>query len=409
MFRNYQQVSGSGSSRAERRIRTIFLVAESSQDFIRLAPLYHALGCRMESYRPLIVRTDFHREGDNLDVLFEQLELPKADVCLMTGPETGESRTGEAFVEAERAMRELTPDMVVVFGDGDAAMAVTISATKLRVPVAHIDAGLRSTDWNMPREVNRAVMDRISTLLLTSSEDANINLLREGVAEESIQFVGNIMVDSLRKLLADSGDRSVLKGLDLQKQPYSLVAIRNPETAGDADGVTRVTSIIDGLASLSPLVLSIPESIRSRLLEPGPVGYDASVYASPRIRLIESPAYPDLLRLEKGAAVIVTDSEMVQEEATYLGVPCLTIAPATERPVTITDGTNILIGLIPDRVVRFAQEFLEEGLSERRMPLMWDGRAAERVVSAIDTYFVEAPAPSHATAAIGAQIAGSSR
>ncbi len=370
-----------------RSAKRILLVAGARPNFIKLAPLYDALCSRPETYEPVVVHTGQHYDKNMSDIFFEQLQLPKPDAHLGVGSGTHGLQTGKVLIEIEKLMIEQRPDMVIVFGDVNSTMAAAIAAVKLRIPVAHVEAGLRSNDWSMPEEINRMVADRVSTLHFTTCEDANINLLREGVDEDSIHFVGNIMIDSLRKFIPMASRLSVLDDLDIEPGKYTLVTIHRPGNVDDKDQLRKVVSMLDGLASHAPVVFPVHPRTRKNLIDFESTGDTDKISGNPRIRLVEPLGYLEFLKLEKEAAVVVTDSGGVQEETTCLGVPCLTVRPNTERPITITEGTNILLGLNPERVIAFAKEYLDGNPPEKKRPLLWDGKTAGRIVEVFDRFF----------------------
>ena len=368
-------------------VKRILLVAGARPDFIKLAPLYDALSSRLDAYKPTVVHTGQHYDKNMSDIFFEQLQLPKPDSNLGAGSGTHGLQTGTVLIEIEKLMLEQKPDLVIVFGDANSTMAAAIAAVKLRIPVAHVEAGLRSNDWSMPEEINRVVADTVSTLHFTTCEDANINLLREGVGEDSIHFVGNIRIDSLRRLVPEADKLLVLSDLDVEPGKYTLVTIHRPGNVDDQDQLRKVVSMLDGLASHAPVVFPVHPRTKRNLTDLESTGNTVQISDNPRIRLVEPLGYLEFLKLEKESAVVVTDSGGVQEETTCLGVPCLTVRQSTERPITITEGTNILLGLNPERVIAFAREYLDGELPEKKRPLLWDGKTAGRIVEVLDRFF----------------------
>jgi UDP-N-acetylglucosamine 2-epimerase (non-hydrolysing) len=366
-------------------VKTILLVAGARPNFIKLAPLHEALSKRRESYRPFLVHTGQHYDDRMSDVFFRQLGLPKPDINLGVGSGSHGLQTGKVMIAIEEVMLDLDPDMVVVFGDINSTLAAAITAAKLEIPVAHVEAGLRSNDWSMPEEINRIVADRVSTLHFTTCEDANRNLVREGVAEDSIHFVGNIMIDSLSKFLSMAENTTVTKDMNLSD--YILITMHRPGNVDDSKQLRKIIEILSGLAELAPVVFPIHPRTRKNIIEfELSIGGD-SILGNKNLHLVEPLGYLEFLKLEKNAAVVVTDSGGVQEETTYLGVPCLTVRPNTERPVTITDGTNTLVGLDPTRVIELAGEYIDGRSACKGRPIMWDGSTAPRIVNAIDKFF----------------------
>lgn len=373
-------------------MKQILLIAGARPNFIKLAPLYDALRARPESYTPVVVHTGQHYDQEMSDVFIRQLEIPEPDINLGIGSGTHGFQTGKVMIEIEKVMMDREPDMVVVFGDVNSTLAAAIASVKLGISVAHVEAGLRSCDWSMPEEINRIVADRVSELLLTTCESANINLLREGVSEDAVHFVGNVMIDSLVKYLPKADKLDVLSECDVEKGQYVLVTMHRPGNVDDGEQLSKMIEMLSGLAKIAPVIFPMHPRTRKRLLEFELSSGDNSVFEDPNLRVVKPLGYLEFLKLQKEAAVVVTDSGGVQEETTYLGVRCLTVRRNTERPVTITDGTNSLIGLRPEQIVREADKCLQNGFKSSRRPLLWDGKAAGRIVEVLDKHFgMEAP------------------
>lgn len=368
-------------------MKKILLAAETLSDFVKLSPLYDALKHRPDIYHSIIVHTAQHNNKKAFEALFEQLRLPMPDLKLEIESGTHGLQTGKALTELEGVLFDYKPDMLFVFGENNSTLAAALAAAKQQIPVAHIDAGLRSNNLSTPEEINRIVTDRITTLHFTMSEDANVNLLREGHSEDSIHFVGNIRSDALLKLLPQTDNLSVLADFGIEFDKYILVIMQQPGRMNDIAQFREVILILNQLASIAPVVLTThPDAGESqiKLKISNEIG---NLSENPNLRIIEPFDYLEYLKFEKNAAVVVTDSGEVQEETTYLGVPCLTANLSTDRPATISDGTNILVGLDPKRVAAFAQHCLDENLPEKRRPLFWDGGAAERIAQALDEFF----------------------
>jgi len=368
-------------------MKRILLVAGARPNFMKLAPLYEALTARRDTYKPILVHTGQHYDRKMSDIFFEQLRLPEPDINLEIGSGTHGLQTGRILIEIERLMIEEKPDLVIVFGDVNSTLAAAIAAVKLGVPVAHVEAGLRSNDWSMPEEINRIVADRVSNLLFTTCEDANVNLLREGLSEESIHFVGNTMIDSLSRFIPLADGLNVLNEFQVEPKRYILVTLHRPGNVDDPENVDAAMKMISGLSSIAPVVFPVHPRTRKSLVDYESRNADRSILDNPNLRLTAPVGYLEFIKLEKEAAVVITDSGGVQEETTYLGTPCITTRPNTERPVTITDGTNTLLGMNPKRVINKTRSIMGGDKPEPKRPLLWDGKAAGRIIDVLDSFF----------------------
>lgn len=367
-------------------IKKILLVAGARPNFMKLAPLYNELR-KSDRYQPLVVHTGQHYDRQMSEVFFDQLELPKPDIYLGVGSGTHGLQTGKILIEIEKVLIDEKPDMVVVFGDVNSTLAAAIAAVKLEIPIAHVEAGLRSNDWSMPEEINRLVADRLSTLLFTTCEDANVNLLNEGATEDQIKFVGNIMIDSLCRYLPRLDDVDTSSMPDVKPGEYILVTVHRPGNVDNQENLRKTVRMLDGLTDIAPVVFPIHPRTRKKLIEFELADSSERILEKHNLHLTEPLGYLEFVRLERDAVVVVTDSGGVQEETTYLGVPCLTVRPNTERPVTITDGTNELIGLDPEKVIHRVSTHMESDHSDTRCPLLWDGKTAGRIVAELDSFF----------------------
>ena len=277
------------------------------------------------------------------------------------------------MVEFETLVDKLEPDVVVTVGDVNSTLACSIVAAKAGSRVAHVEAGLRSRDWSMPEEINRVVADRVSDYLFAPSPDAVDNLQAEGYRDDQIHLVGNVMVDSLLANVERARAGDTLDRLDLNFGDYGLVTLHRPANVDDPEMLRSLLGALDEVAERCPLVFPIHPRTRARIEDEG---------IDTRLRLIDPAGYLDFVALQAGAAVVLTDSGGVQEETTVLGVPCLTLRENTERPITIDEGTNQLIGRDPARIVAAAEHVLTHGVEPRR-PALWDGKAAERIAAVI--------------------------
>jgi UDP-N-acetylglucosamine 2-epimerase (non-hydrolysing) len=356
--------------------KQIHLIAAARPNFMKVAPLYHALR-KTNWAEPVIVHTGQHYDLNMSDVFFQDLALPAPDIHLGVGSGTHAEQTGNVMIAYEKVLFEKRPDLVIVVGDVNSTVAATLAAVKLGVKTAHLEAGLRSFDRTMPEEINRVVTDALADLLWTPSPDGDENLLREGVAREKIQRVGNIMIDSLEMLRPRVEQDRIYETYDVRPGEYGLVTLHRPANVDNADVLGKIVKGLREAAERLPLIFPVHPRTRKGLEQSGLM---ARLNGS-SIRLVEPLGYIPFMNLVFNSRVVITDSGGIQEETTYLGIPCLTLRPNTERPITITQGTNRLCS--PENLLLEFSEALERRVGET-MPIgMWDGHTAQRVVASI--------------------------
>ncbi|MCG3147375.1 MAG: UDP-2,3-diacetamido-2,3-dideoxy-D-glucuronate 2-epimerase [Verrucomicrobiae bacterium] len=346
-------------------------VVGARPNFMKIAPLLREYRRFPDEFEPVLVHTGQHYDANMSDLFFRQLEIPPPDVFLGVGSGSHAEQTAKVMVEMEKLLVAKPADLVVVVGDVNSTMAATIVAAKLCIPVAHVEAGLRSGDRTMPEEVNRIVTDALSDYLFTTSPDADENLRREGIPAGKIHFVGNVMIDTLLRLKEIAG-RS--------EGRYGVVTLHRPSNVDEKAVLTEILSALDVIQKDLPLVFPVHPRTAGRLKQ---FGLWEEMSRWPNLKLMEPVGYLDSLRLLAGATVVLTDSGGMQEETTALGVPCLTIRENTERPVTVTEGTNTLVGTSHARIVGEARKILTGGGKRGRVPKYWDGQAAQRIVQCL--------------------------
>ena len=385
-------------------IRRPVVVAGARPNFVKVAPLLRA--CTSAGIAPSLVHTGQHYDRAMSDSFFEALGIPEPDVNLGVGSGTHAVQTAAVLVAFENWLATNTADAVIVVGDVNSTVACTLAAAKAGIPVGHVEAGLRSFDRSMPEEVNRIVVDGLATWLFTPSADADANLLAEGAEPQRIHRVGNVMVDSLLDAIDVARQRAVRADLGLPER-YGLVTLHRPALVDDPVRMTTMMGTLADVAARVPLVFPVhPRTLAMLAQLPTPI--DAT-----RIHLVEPQSYLDFLALEAGAAIVLSDSGGVQEETTALGVPCLTIRENTERPITITQGSNILVGYDHDVIVAMADKVLSRRVHVDPIEL-WDGRASERIVEVLlstqcpPSFIAPAlqrnPSPEHAAGRAIAQV-----
>jgi UDP-N-acetylglucosamine 2-epimerase (non-hydrolysing) len=347
----------------------ILLVAGARPNFVKLAPLYRALQ-KHSQIRTAIVHTGQHYDDAMSGSFFRELEIPEPESNLEVGPGTHAVQTAAVMQRFEPVVTNLAPKWVVVFGDVNSTMACALVAAKLRMNVAHVEAGLRSNDWAMPEEINRVVTDRISQRLYAPSRDACENLHHEGVPAERIVMVGNIMVDTLLAQLPGLDQPAILREAGVDRGKYVLVTLHRPSNVDDSATLQRICAVLDDAARDETVLFPAHPRTQERLKALPPAARLS------RVRVIDPLAYGTFLGLMANARVVVTDSGGIQEETTALGIPCLTLRRNTERPITITEGTNQLVE--PDPKV-FDQALHAANGKRHRIPELWDGKAGHRI------------------------------
>lgn len=358
----------------------IHLIAAARPNFMKVAPLYHALASERQ-FEPRIVHTGQHYDANMSDAFFTDLRMPDPHVHLGVGGGSHAMQTGGVMQAYERVALEERPDQVIVVGDVNSTLACALVAAKLSVPVIHLEAGLRSGDRSMPEEINRVATDAVSDVLWTPSHDACINLGAEGIPQERIDFVGNIMIDSYETLRPIIEANSTRRDWGLETRDYAVVTLHRPSNVDDA---RRLELLIRNLLRVSNQVrmaFPVHPRTRKRLEE---FGLLEKLTNAPNVMLASPLGYVPFMNLVTGAKLVVTDSGGIQEETTYLGVPCLTLRENTERPITVTHGTNRLV--TPEQLEQAVEQALGDPLRPAAIPL-WDGRTAERCVASLKRRF----------------------
>src|SRR5262249_21692936 len=356
-------------------------VVGARPNFMKIAPLIAEMRRRPETIEPILIHTGQHYDESMNDSFFRDLDIPRPDINLEIGSGTHAEQTGRIMIALERALEQLKADWVIVVGDVNSTMAGALVASKMATRIAHVEAGLRSRDRTMPEEINRIVTDAVSDLLLTPSRDADQNLLGEGIPAEKIRFVGNIMVDTLYRSLEQARGSDLVRRLGLEPRSFCVMTLHRPTNVDDRQTLRGILAAVRAIQKEIPVVFPIHPRTRARIDEFGLAELAAKM---PHLVLTEPLGYLDFLSLYSNSRMVLTDSGGIQEETTVLGIPCLTLRDRTERPITVTQGTNRLVGSDPERIKAEAFAALKGETSPRRLPELWDGKTAERIVDAIE-------------------------
>lgn len=343
-------------------------------NFMKVAPIMAEMARYPEHFQQTLVHTGQHYDFNMSDIFFQELGMPAPDEFLGVGSGSHAEQTARVMIAFEPILLKHRPHWVIVVGDVNSTLACALVCSKLGIRVAHVEAGLRSGDRTMPEEVNRILTDQISDLLFTPSIDGNENLLREGIGSDKIRFVGNLMIDTLVELLPKIRQQNTLTNLKLEANAYVLVTLHRPS---NVDNEGNLRSILAGLAEIAkhyPVIFPVHPRTRQRLIDLN------TTLKQPNIQFLEPQGYLDFLALTASARMVLTDSGGIQEETTYLGIPCLTLRSNTERPVTIKFGSNRLVESSTKCIISAFQEQIRMSKDSWSAPELWDGQAAKRIV-----------------------------
>lgn len=359
-----------------RRLKIINIVG-ARPNLPKIAPLLREMQRHSEKIDPVLVHTGQHYDDSLSDIFFRQMGIPAPSVNLEVGSASHAVQTAEVLKRIEPVLLQFQPDLVLVVGDVNSTIAVSLAAAKLGIRVAHVEAGLRSFDRSMPEEINRVLTDALADYLFVTEEAAIENLLSEGRPRSSIHLVGNVMIDSLRHFLPVAQQSPIGEDLGLNNghgwRRFAMLTLHRPSNVDSGAKLSELLAAVDAIAAQIPVVFPVHPRTQQRLSQSG-------ISTHPLLRLIPPVGYLDFLCLLSKATLVLTDSGGIQEETTALGVPCLTLRENTERPVTISQGTNRLVGTDPAKIVSAANEILAGKATPGCIPPLWDGHAAERIL-----------------------------
>lgn len=356
----------------------ILHIAGARPNFMKAAPVIRAMAGR-NSAAQVLIHTGQHYDANMSEVFFKQLGLPEPDKDLGVGSGSHAHQTALIMMRLEEVLLEEKPDLVLVYGDVNSTMAGAVVCSKLMIPVGHVEAGLRSFDRTMPEEINRLITDQVSDLLFTPSADGDANLAREGVSQDKVHLVGNVMIDTLIRLLPSALKlwQRVSRRLQILEKDFALVTLHRPSNVDEPSTLNRIMAVLQELSMEMPVIFPVHPRTQRHLPK-------VRVKETNKgLRLVNPLGYLEFLCLQSKAAVVITDSGGIQEETTYLGVPCLTVRENTERPVTVDVGTNTLVGRDMDRLNQEVEKILNGHGKQGRVPYLWDGSAAERIADIV--------------------------
>ncbi len=357
----------------------IIHVAGARPNFMKIAPIMKELDTYSE-HDQLLVHTGQHYDANMSQVFFDDLGMRTPDIHLNIGSGSHAQQTAAVMIAFEKVCIEHKPDAVLVVGDVNSTVAASLVCAKLWIPCVHVEAGLRSRDLKMPEEINRLVTDRLADLLLTPSPDGDENLLAEGVAAEKILCVGNIMIDTLLDNCSRAQQQHPVSQWQVKPDEYAVLTLHRPSNVDDPETFGQIIAAIQELSANIPMVFPVHPRTRSKLES---FALDTKLIQTPGVKIIEPLGYLPFMSLTSQAKLVLTDSGGLQEETTALGIPCITIRENTERPITVSEGTNVLTGANPQHIIAEAKQVLEGNKKKGSVPKLWDGKTAQRIVAAL--------------------------
>ena len=358
--------------------RPVILVVGARPNFMKIAPIHAELSKR--GVEQILLHTGQHYDDNMSKVFFDDLGMPQPDIYLGIGSGSHATQTAKVMVEFEEVCKEHNPSMVVVVGDVNSTVACSMVCAKEGIPCAHVEAGLRSFDRGMPEEINRLITDAIADLLLTPSPDGDENLRNEGVEERRIKRVGNVMIDSLMNNLERAKESKIHAELGLGKGNYGVLTLHRPSNVDDKDAFAGILTALEEIGKRIPLVLPLHPRTKNRAEQ---FGLLQRIHSIPNIIITGPAGYLDFIALMAESKIVLTDSGGLQEETTALGIPCLTLRENTERPITVTEGTNTIVGNDTRVIIDAANDVLDNGGKAGRIPELWDGNTAVRIADII--------------------------
>ena len=362
-------------------MKRILNIVGARPNFMKIAPIHREMQKAENGIEPILIHTGQHYDERMSKFFFDDLNMPKPDEFLGVGSGSHAEQTARVMVEFEKVCLTYKPDLVLVVGDVNSTMACSITAKKLWIPVAHVEAGLRSFDREMPEEINRLATDAISDILFVSERNGEINLNNEGVDPAKMHYVGNVMIDSLINFMQKAEQSDILHQQQLTEDNFVLVTLHRPSNVDDAHNFAKILDAFEEISRDISIVFPIHPRAKKNLET---FGLAEKAKAMKNLLLLPPLGYLDFIQLEKKCKFVITDSGGLQEETTYLGKPCLTVRENTERPITVQIGTNEIVGMDTEKLTRYAKAIMNGEWKKGEIPKYWDGKTAERIVKILD-------------------------
>jgi UDP-N-acetylglucosamine 2-epimerase (non-hydrolysing) len=370
-------------ARKDNKIKVLNIVG-ARPNFMKIAPI-HRLMQLSKKIEPILLHTGQHYDRKMSKVFFDDLEMPEPQIYLGIGSGSHAEQTGKIMIELEKVMLELQPDLILVVGDVNSTLAASLVASKLHIPVAHVEAGLRSFDRAMPEEINRVVTDSVAEMLFVTEESGEQNLLSEGVSKDKIFFVGNVMIDSLLNFQKKARNSKILHQLNLEHRSFALVTLHRPSNVDSPEAMAKILKAFEKIEKKIKIIFPIHPRTK-KMIEQLDLG--ERINLNENFTMVDPLGYLDFLCLMENAAFLLTDSGGIQEETTVLGIPCITMRENTERPITVDLGTNVIVGMNTEKIIRESFKILSGKFKTGQIPPLWDGKAAQRIVKIIESRFL---------------------
>ncbi len=369
--------------KSKKKLKVVIVVG-ARPNFIKVSPLIRAMKARGDIFEPILLHTGQHYDNLMSDVFFKDLDLPKPHFFLGVGSGTHIQQIVKSMLALEETLVKIKADLVIVVGDVNSTLAGALAAKKLSIPLAHIEAGLRSFDETMPEEINRILTDRMADYLFITEDSANKNLAKEGIELKKIYFVGNTMIDSLHYYMPQISKSLILNKLALDKNNYVVLTMHRPSNVDNKEHFSNIFKALCFIQKNIPIIFPVHPRTRKQMEE---MGFEKKFEKLKNLILIEPLGYIDFMKLVKESKMVLTDSGGLQEETTFLGILCLTLRENTERPITVEIGTNIITGSNIEKIIEEVQNILDGKVKQGKVPKYWDGKAAQRIVKILlETY-----------------------